>query len=82
MSIEDSQMWYFDSGATKHITSQHDIFSFLESAPTWNTITCADNSMYRVKGVGTIVLSHLKMPCMFMGSRRICCQFLHLLDLD
>ena len=32
MSVADSQVWYFDSGATKHITSQRDIFSFLESA--------------------------------------------------
>ena len=54
MSVADSQVWYFDSGAThtKHITSQRDIFSFLESAPTGNTVTCADNSMYPVKGGG------------------------------
>ena len=28
----DSHVWYFDSGATKHITSQRDMFTCLESA--------------------------------------------------
>ena len=32
MSIADSHVWYFDSGATKHITSQRDMFTCLESA--------------------------------------------------
>ena len=43
--------------AKKHITSQHDLFSFPEFSPTRNTVTCTDNSLYRVKGVGTIVLT-------------------------
>ena len=57
MSVAYSEVWYFDSGATMHIISQHDIFNFLESAPIGNTVTCADNSMYPVKGVGSIVLN-------------------------
>ena len=45
MSVADSQVWYFDSGATKHITSKCDIFSFLESASIGNTVTCTNNSL-------------------------------------
>ena len=56
MSIVDSHVWYFDSGASKHITSQHDMFTSLEIIPTRNSATCADNSSYLVKGVGQIVL--------------------------
>ena len=50
-------MWYFDSGASKHITSQQDMFSSLKSAPAGNTVMCANNSSYPVKGVGNIVLA-------------------------
>ena len=57
MSIADSHVWYFDSGATKHITSQRSLFTFLESAPTGNTVTCANNSSYLVEGFGEIVLN-------------------------
>ena len=57
LSAVDSDVWYFDSGATKHITSQRSFFTTLESAPTGNSVTCANNSSYPVKGVGQIVLS-------------------------
>ena len=57
LSVVDSDVWYFDSGATKHITSQHSFFTTMESAPTGNSVTCANNSSYPVKGVGQIVLS-------------------------
>ena len=33
------------------------MFTSLESAPTGNSITCANNSSYPVKGVGQIVLT-------------------------
>ena len=57
MSNVDSHVWCFDSGALKHITSQHDMFTSLETVPTRNSVTCADNSSYPVKGVGQIVLA-------------------------
>ena len=57
MSAVDSDVWYFDSGATKHITSQHSLFTSLEFAPKGNTITCANNSSYPIEGVGQIVLN-------------------------
>ena len=57
MSVVDLDVWYFDSGATKHITSQRSFFTSLESAPTGNTVSCANNSSYPVKGVGQIVLT-------------------------
>ena len=41
MSIVDSHVWYFDSGATKHITSQCDMFISLESALIGNIVTCS-----------------------------------------
>ena len=49
-------VWYFDSGASKHITSQRDMFTSLEVVPIGNYVTCVDNSSYPIKGVGQIVL--------------------------
>ncbi|MCO5550454.1 hypothetical protein L7F22_003941 [Adiantum nelumboides] len=53
----DSHVWYFDSGATKHITSHRDLFTSLESVPHGNSVTCANNASYPVQGVGKIVLT-------------------------
>ena len=54
---DDSDVWYFDSGATKHITSHRDMFTCLEAVPNGNTVTCANNASYPVKGIGKIVLT-------------------------
>ncbi|MCO5570746.1 hypothetical protein L7F22_024474 [Adiantum nelumboides] len=53
----DSHVWYFDSGATKHITLHHDLFTSLESVPHGNLVTCANNASYPVQGDGKIVLT-------------------------
>ena len=52
----DLDVWYFDSGDTKHVTSQCNFFTSLLSTPIGNTISCANNSSYPIKGVGHIVL--------------------------
>jgi hypothetical protein len=57
MSAVDSNVWYFDNGATKHITSQRIFFTALEHAPTGNTVTCTNNSSYPVMVVDKIVLT-------------------------
>ena len=57
-SLQTRAIWYFDSGATKHITSQHSFLTSLVSAPTCNTITCANNLSYPIEGVGQIVLTN------------------------
>lgn len=53
----DSHVWYFDGGASKHITSHRDLFTSLESVPHGNTVTCANNASYPIQGVGKIVLT-------------------------
>ncbi|MCO5612523.1 hypothetical protein L7F22_066791 [Adiantum nelumboides] len=54
---DDSHVWYFDNGATKHITSHRDLFTSLESVPHGNSVTCANNASYPVQGVEKIVLT-------------------------
>ncbi|MCO5587111.1 hypothetical protein L7F22_041058 [Adiantum nelumboides] len=45
-------IWYFDSGASRHITSRKDLFCSLDAAPAGNKVTCANNASYPIKGVG------------------------------
>ena len=54
-SINEAQViWYFDSGASRHITSRKDLFRSLDAAPAGKQVTCANNSSYPIKGVGEI----------------------------
>lgn len=45
MPIADSHVWYFDRGATKHITLHCDMFTSLESALIGNSITFANKAI-------------------------------------
>ncbi|MCO5601947.1 hypothetical protein L7F22_056073 [Adiantum nelumboides] len=50
-------IWYFDSGASRHITSRKDLFSSLDAAPAGKKVTCANNASYPIKGVGKILIT-------------------------
>ncbi|MCO5592039.1 hypothetical protein L7F22_046033 [Adiantum nelumboides] len=57
-SVDETQMiWYFDSGASRHITSRKDLFCSLDAAPAGKTVTCANNASYPIKGVGKILIT-------------------------
>ena len=56
LSATNLHVWFFDSGSSRHITSQRGMFSSLESALVGCTIMCANNSSYPVKGVGKFFL--------------------------
>ena len=54
-SVDEAQViWYFDSGASRHITFRKDLFRSLDAAPAGKQVTCANNSSYPIKGVGEI----------------------------
>ncbi|MCO5597177.1 hypothetical protein L7F22_051253 [Adiantum nelumboides] len=50
-------IWYFDSGASRHITSRKDLFCSLDVAPAGKKVTCANNASYPIKGVGKILIT-------------------------
>ena len=52
MTVVDIHVWYFDNGASKHITSYHNLFSFLEIVSPRNIVMCANNLSYSIKGIG------------------------------
>ncbi|MCO5566497.1 hypothetical protein L7F22_020174 [Adiantum nelumboides] len=57
-SVDETQMiWYFDSGASRHITSRKDLFCSLDAAPARKKVTCANNASYPIKGVGKILIT-------------------------
>ena len=57
MFVVESDVWYFNSGATKHITSPGNFFISFEPNSIGNTVTCANNSFDLVMGVGKIILT-------------------------
>ncbi|MCO5557209.1 hypothetical protein L7F22_010769 [Adiantum nelumboides] len=52
-------IWYFDSGASRHITSRKDLFCSLDATPAGKKVTCANNASYPIKGVGKILITIL-----------------------
>lgn len=56
-SAASQPLWYFDSGASCHITSHWDLFVSLVDAPTSKKVTCANNASYIVKGMGDVVFT-------------------------
>ncbi|MCO5572900.1 hypothetical protein L7F22_026661 [Adiantum nelumboides] len=52
-------IWYFDSGASRHINSRKDLFCSLDVAPAGKKVTCANNASYPIKGVGKILITIL-----------------------
>ncbi|MCO5609186.1 hypothetical protein L7F22_063409 [Adiantum nelumboides] len=52
-------IWYFDSGASRHITSRKDFFCSLDAAPARKKVTCANNASYPIKDVGKILITIL-----------------------
>ncbi|MCO5572076.1 hypothetical protein L7F22_025827 [Adiantum nelumboides] len=50
-------IWYFDSGASKHITSRKDLFCSLDAALAEKKVTCANNSSYPIGGGGKILIT-------------------------
>ncbi|MCO5580407.1 hypothetical protein L7F22_034273 [Adiantum nelumboides] len=52
-------IWYFDNGASRHITSRKNLFCSLDAAPAGKKVTCANNASYPIKGVGKILMTIL-----------------------
>ncbi|MCO5597658.1 hypothetical protein L7F22_051739 [Adiantum nelumboides] len=50
-------IWYFDRGASRHITSRKDLFCSLDAAPAGKKVTCPNNASYPIKGVGKILIT-------------------------
>ncbi|MCO5611034.1 hypothetical protein L7F22_065284 [Adiantum nelumboides] len=50
-------IWYFDSGASRHITSRKDLFCSLDAAPAGKKVTCANNASNPIKGVSKILIT-------------------------
>ena len=66
MSISAST-WFFDSGASKHITSCRSLFTSLDDALKGGFVICANDASYVAKGIGQVLVTycHLwRMCCM------------------
>jgi len=58
LSVSDSgDVWFFDSGASRHITSRKDLFGRLIPSSCGRKVTCANNASYPVQGTGDVMLT-------------------------
>ena len=57
MLVSKKSVWYFDSGASRHINSYKKLFKKLNSAPSDKKVSCANNSSNAIKGTYEIVLT-------------------------
>ena len=85
-----NHVWYFEDGATKHITSYKDLLTSLEAILDGNTITCATNrASSSFQEVGTIVLvatngspfTLLDTLYMYLELKKLCFQYFPLQNL-
>lgn len=51
---EDQHGWWFDSGATNHITGRRNLFASIRDLPEGSNVLTGDNSKHPIKGVGSI----------------------------
>ena len=56
MSISAST-WFFNSGASKHITFCKSLFTSLADAPKGGSMTCANDASYVLKGIGQVAIT-------------------------
>ncbi|MCO5603161.1 hypothetical protein L7F22_057308 [Adiantum nelumboides] len=61
-------IWYFDSGASRHITSRKDLFCSLDAAPARKKVTCANNASYPIKGVDVLYILGIKKNLLSVSS--------------
>ena len=50
-------IWFFDNGASRHITSRKDLFSLLGATSIGRKVTCATNSSYPIQGINDILIN-------------------------
>ena len=56
-STEDADTWFFDSSASRHITSRRDLFASVSAPPVEKSVQCANNASYPIRGIGEIQLT-------------------------
>ena len=82
-------VWYFDNGATKHITYHHrDLFTFIKAVPYGNIITCANIYPIQLKELVPLysllkmaASSHFWMLCIYLEEKKKLLSFFALAQL-
>ena len=57
LASTSQHVWFMDSGASKHITSIKSLIKDMKLADEGHTVSCANNALLPVKGVGSITLT-------------------------
>ena len=56
---KSSEVWYVDSGASNHMTSHEEWFSYLEKPEKQGVVETGDDTPHTIEHVGEVPLSHV-----------------------
>ena len=56
---KSSEVWYVDSGASNHMTSHEEWFSYLEKPESRGVVETGDDTPHTIEHVGEVPLSHV-----------------------
>ena len=57
LASTSQHVWFMDFGASKHITSIKSLIKDMKLADEGHSVSCANNALLPVKGVGSITLT-------------------------
>ena len=64
---KSDEVWYVDSGASNHMKSHKEWFSYLEKPMQLGVVATGDDTLHRIKNVGEVPLSHVGQKVKLMN---------------
>ena len=64
---KSDEVWYVDSGASNHMTSHKEWFSYLEKPEQPGVVATGDDTLHPIEHVGEVPLSHIGLKGKLMN---------------
>ena len=58
-TLKPNDVWYVDSGASNHMTSHEECFSYLEKLEQIGIVETGDDNPHTIEQVGEVPLNHV-----------------------
>ena len=79
---QSNEVWYVDSGASNHMTSHEEWFSYLEKPEQSRVVETGDNTPHPFKHVGEVPLNHVGQKGRLMNVLHIPAIIKNLVSVD
>ena len=64
---KSDEVWYVDSGASNHMKSHNEWFSYLEKSEQPGVVATGDDTPHPIENVGEVSLSHVRQKGKLMN---------------